>query len=69
MYIMGGFDGMKRNDMYRIFLGTPVGDTKLDPKQQNKVALSAPEEQKDFFNNEYFTEMKKGEWIKLKTGG
>eukprot|EP00347_Sterkiella_histriomuscorum_P009022 403342827 len=73
LYVIGGFDGMKRNDMYRIYLG----GTKQIAQNNNNSHLDQlyndyqkkDKIQAQIFTDDYFNNMKVGEWLKIKPQG
>ena len=68
LYVMGGFDGMKRNDMYKILLDNSpsnfVQNAQISAQEEVKEQSSKLEQ--DYFTEEYFNNLVIQQWVKLK---
>ncbi len=75
---MGGFDGMKRNDMYRILIDPAAQQRALEQnnareqeaaaaaqREEAKSSLEQPGEGTDFFSEDYFNNMTINQWCKV----
>lgn len=66
IYIMGGFDGWKRNDMYKILIDKKAVST---ADEEEKELNSDGVAKKEIFTPEYFQSMPLNKWQKIKCNG
>jgi N-acetylneuraminic acid mutarotase len=66
IHIMGGFDGWKRNDMYKILIDNK--DTS-NPEEEEKDPNSEGVAKKEIFTPEYFQSMPLNKWQQITCNG